>query len=366
MRPTATTPARKPNARPEERLWTRRTPLLRLPWPDAAVRVDLRATVVTVLLAALAAGVGAWSLTVGELALSPGEVLAAFTGDADSGTERVVLEWRLPRTVIALAAGAALGAAGAVFQSMTRNPLGSPDVIGFNAGAYTGTLIAALTVGNTRFGATTGALIGGLATGVLVYLLAFRGGVQGQRLIVVGVGVGALLTSLNGYLLINLRLEEAIAAATWGAGSFADVGWPEARPVLAATAVLLPAGVLLQRRMRLLELGDDAARALGVPVERTRLALLFLGVGLTAVVTAAAGPIAFVALAAPQLALRLARTGGVRLLPAAAMGALLLVTGDLLARTLTAPAQLPVGVVTVCLGGCYLVWLLSSRSRRTP
>ncbi|UED86203.1 FecCD family ABC transporter permease [Streptomyces profundus] len=347
-----------------ERIWPARTRLLRLPWPDAWARVDLRVAAVSALLALVALAVCLWSLTIGELAIAPSEVLAALAGDADEGVTRVVREWRLPRALIGLLGGAALGASGAIFQSLTRNPLGSPDIIGFNAGAYTGTLLAALLIGGSELGTTAGALLGGIGTGLLVYVLAFRHGVQGYRLIVVGVGVSALLTSLNSYLLVNLRREDAIAAATWGAGSFNDVGWSEVWPVLIAAALLLPAGLVLTGRMRLLELGDDAARALGVPVERTRLAMLLVGIGLTAVVTAVAGPIAFVALVAPQLAMRLTRAGGVRLLPAAAMGALLLTCGDLIARTVIAPSQLPVGVVTVCLGGAYLVWLLWSSSRR--
>ncbi|WP_062204239.1 iron chelate uptake ABC transporter family permease subunit [Streptomyces sp. NBRC 109706] len=349
---------------PTERIWPARTRLLRLPWPDARIRVDLRVAAVSAVLTLAALAVCLWSLTIGELSIAPGEVLAALTGDADSGITRVVREWRLPRALLGLLGGAALGVSGAIFQSLTRNPLGSPDIIGFNAGAYTGTLLTALLVGDSELGTTAGALLGGVCTGLLVYVLAFRHGVQGHRLIIVGIGVSALLTSVNSYLLVSLRLEEAIAAATWGAGSFHDVGWPEVWPVLIATALLLPAALLLTGRMRLLELGDDAARALGVPVERTRLAMLLVGVGLTAVVTAVAGPIAFVALVAPQLAIRLTRSGGIRPLPAAAMGALLLTCGDLIARTVVAPSQLPVGVVTVCLGGAYLVWLLWSGARR--
>jgi iron complex transport system permease protein len=206
-----------------------------------------------------------------------------------------------------------------------------------------------------------GAIAGGLLAATVVYLLAYRRGTHGYRLIIIGVGVQAMLASLNTYLLIRANIFDAQRAALWLAGSLNARSWTHAALAGIALAVLLPAAVGLGRQCRMLEMGDEAARALGVSVERGRLALIGTAVGLAAVATACAGPIAFVALAAPQLSRRLTGATGPGVLPAAAMGAVLLAGSDLIAQRALAPSQLPVGVVTSCLGGAYLIWLLGWR-----
>ncbi len=343
-------------------LWPARFRRLRVGALDAMV--DVRAFVVVTILVAVAVGLSVWATTLGDIGTGLMDVWSSLTGAADDNTRRVVMEWRMPRVVAALVAGAALGVSGAIFQSLTRNPLGSPDIIGFNTGAYTGALVGILIIGGSYVVTAAGALIGGILTAVAVYALAYSRGVQGYRLIVVGIGVSAMLSALNGYLIVRARLEEALTAAAWGAGSLADVTWTEVVPMVAVIAVLLPAAFLLGRSLRLLEMGDDAAVALGVRAERVRRLMVLVGIGLIASVTAVAGPIAFVALAAPQLARRVARTAGVTLPAAAAMGAVLLVVSDILARTVIPDHPLPVGVVTVCVGGAYLIWLLLTQSRK--
>lgn len=326
--------------------------------------VDLRAALWTVVVGLLALAVGFYSLTVGTAGLGLDEVLAAFAGTADAATTRIVLEWRASRIAFALLGGAALAIGGAVFQSITRNPLGSPDIVGFSTGAYTGALLVALFGAGGSLATSLGALGGGLLTGLAVYALAYRRGVTGSRVIVVGIGVSLFLGAFNTWVLTTMRLEQAISAASWGAGSLNDIGWVHVLPLAIGVLLALPVVFGLGADMRALELGDDAGRGLGVRAEAVRATLLLIGIALVALVTASAGPIAFVALAAPQLALRVTRTPGVRILPAAAFGSLLLVVSDLIARTVIAPAQLPVGVVTLCLGGAYLVWLLAGFGRK--
>jgi iron complex transport system permease protein len=337
-------------------------------WPGGTIsgRIDLRAVAVITVLVVLSLAVGVLALGTGDFPLSPARVLTAIFGEGSRIEELVVMQWRMPRVLLALVLGAALGVSGAIFQSVTHNPLGSPDVIGFNTGAYTGALVVLLVIGGNTgyYGTAIGALIGGITTALLVYLLAFKRGVQGFRLIIVGIAISAMLASVNTWLILRADLEEAMSAAVWGAGSLNGLGWAQARPVLIVLAVLIPFLVLAAYRMPMLDLGDDAARALGVRAEPTRLMLIVVGVTLTAVATAAAGPIAFVSLAAPQLARRLTRTAGVALLPAAAMGALLLIASDLIAQRAFSPTQLPVGVVTVSVGGVYLIWLLAREARR--
>lgn len=329
-----------------------------------SARFRLRHLVAVAVLLMLALVVGVVSLGTGEFPIAVGDVVKTLLGQGDRRMQLVVLDWRMPRVLLALALGGALGAAGAIFQSLTRNPLGSPDIIGFDAGAYTGALLVITTIG-TGYVAVAGASIaGGLATALAVYLIAYRRGFQGFRLIIVGIAVSAMLSSLNTWIILNTDLYVAMAAGAWGSGSLNTVGWGQAMPAL---ILLLPLGVaaaLLSGRMRILEMGDDAAIALGVRGNQVRLGLVALGVAFTAVATAAAGPIAFISLAAPQLARRLTRSAGVTLGASAAMGALLLVASDFAAQRMFAPLQLPVGVVTVAFGGVYLIWLLVREGRR--
>ena len=324
--------------------------------------VHRRELVVVGALVAVVVGVGGFALTQGEYRIPLDKLLAAFTGTGSESVLRIVLEWRLPRVVIAVVGGIALGLSGAIFQSITRNPLGSPDIIGFNSGAFTGALIVTLVVGGNYAATVSGALIGGLATALVVYLLAWSKGVQGFRLIVIGIAISAVLNAFNDYLQLRADLNAAIAAASWGMGSLADLGWQDVVPMTIAVAVLVPLLALMSRRLGMLAFGDDIASALGIPVERTRLLLLVIGVALTATVTAVAGPIIFVALAAPQLARRLTKSAGITLVPSAAMGAALLLVSDVVAQRIIAPAALPVGAVTVTLGGIYLIALLITQA----
>jgi iron complex transport system permease protein len=327
-------------------------------------RIDVRTVLVCAALLLLTAVVAVLAIGTGDYHVPPGQVLAAVFGDAPRITEIVVMQSRFPRVALAFLFGAALGVSGAIFQSLTRNPLGSPDIIGFSTGAYTGALVVILTLGGGYYRTGAGALVGGLVAAAVVYVLAYKRGVQGFRLIIVGIAVSAVLASVNTWLVVKADVSEAIAAAVWGAGTLNGLGWPQVVPVLVALAVVTPVAAALSTRLPVLEMGDDAARALGIRVEPTRLMLVILGVALTALVTAAAGPISFVALAAPQLARRLTGTSSVAMVPAACMGALLLIVSDVAAQRVFAPTQLPVGVVTVCVGGAYFVWLLAREGRK--
>lgn len=342
----------------------RPTRVLRLLDGRLTIRLDTRVIFLVSIMVALAILVTLIALSSGEYPVPVTDVFSALIGQAEARVHMVVVEWRLPRSVLALLLGAALGLSGAIFQSLTRNPLGSPDVIGFNSGAYTGALIVIIGFSGNYYQIAGGALLGGVVTALAVYLLAWRRGVEGFRLIIVGIGMSAMLSSLNTWLMLRADLEVAMAAAVWGAGSLNGLGLDKLWPTLLVLGIFIPAAFILGRPMKQLEMGDDAARALGVMVEPVRLTLLLLGVALTATATAVAGPIAFVALAAPQIARRVTGAAGVAMLPSAAMGALLLAVADLLAQRMFAPTQLPVGVVTVSIGGLYFVWLLVREARR--
>jgi iron complex transport system permease protein len=314
---------------------------------------------VSLIIVAVILVVGVLALGTGAIPVPPLDVVRTLLGNGSPRTDFVVLDLRLPRVLVAVAVGAALGLSGAVFQGLTRNPLGSPDIIGFTYGAATGGLLAILVLGGGTTAVSLGALAGGLVTALAVYLLAWHRGVRGLRLVLTGIGVSAILQAVNFYLIVNAGIADAARATVWLTGSLNNLGWPQVWPLLIALAVLTPALLAGAKRLEILQMGDDIARGLGVPVERTRVTLLILGTACCAAATAVAGPIAFVALAAPQLARALTRASGAGLLPAAWTGALLVLAADFAAQRLT--GTLPVGVATGALGGAYLAWLLRHR-----
>ncbi|MYR38151.1 iron chelate uptake ABC transporter family permease subunit [Streptomyces sp. SID4944] len=330
-----------------------------------SLKVTRRAVAVCAVLALALVALALWAFTLGSYPLSLGELAAVASGTAGTGVRTVVLEWRAPRIVVAVLFGAALAVGGAVFQALTRNPLGSPDVIGFTTGSYTGVVLTLLAGASSYAALAAGALAGGLLTALTVYLLAFRRGVRGFRLIIVGIAVGALLSSVNTWFSVKADVDTALRAAVWGAGSLSAIGWPAVLMASALLAAVALAAPVAQHRLRRLELGDETATTMGVPVERTKLLLVVLGVAATAAVTAAAGPIAFVALAAPQIARRLTGRGtSVDLAGSALVGALLLLGADIAAQHAVPGVVLPTGAVTVCVGGAYLLVLLVRESRR--
>lgn len=304
------------------------------------------------------------ALTRGALPLSAEQLWQVLCGGGAANVRLIVLEWRLPRVLMALLIGAALGVSGAIFQSLLRNPLGSPDILGFNTGAYSGVLVALVLFSQNMAAITGAALTGGLTTAALVYLLAWRNGVQTFRLIMVGISVRALLMALNSWLIISASLDAALSAGLWSAGSLNGISWAKTPPVIAVLLASLLLVALAARRMRLLAMGEDIACALGVPVERSRLWLMLAGVLLTAASTALAGPISFVALLAPQIARRLSGGEKGALTLAALCGALLLLAADYAAQHLFLPYQVPAGIITVSLGGLYLITLLVREARR--
>ncbi|MFI5895168.1 FecCD family ABC transporter permease [Actinoplanes sp. NPDC051513] len=329
-----------------------------------SLRLPFRSVLVGAGLALTSLAVSVVSLTSGDFPVPVSDVLKSLIGLGDTATDFIVLELRLPRVLITLLVGAAFGASGTIFQGLTRNPLGSPDFVGLTVGAATGALIVILLLGGDGFSVAVGAIAGCLATAVGIYLLAFRRGVQPFRLVLMGIGISALLEAANSYMIYRARLDEAIAAQVWLIGSTNGRGWTEVTLVGVAVVVLLPIVLYHGRHLDMLALGDETATLHGVPVERSRAVLALCGVALAAAGTAAAGPIAFVALAAGPLAGRLTRSPHAGILPGALMGAALLSVSDWLAQHAWPGGDIPVGNVTAALGGIYLTWLLVHERRR--
>lgn len=332
----------------------------------ASVVVRPRALVVTAALVLLALGVACVAVSVGDYVVPLPDVLRALAGQGEPGSVLVVRTLRLPRVLVGLLVGAAFGLAGALTSAVVRNPLATPDVVGVTAGASTAAVSVLLLGGAVPL--PLAALAGGVLVAGAVAALAWRDGVTGPRLVLVGIALSACATSLTSFLLVRAEITDAQRAVVWLTGSLNGRGWEHVRPVALAVLVLLPVGLVLGRRLSLLVLGDDLAVALGARVTATRLALVGVAVALAAVATASAGPVVFVALVAPQVALRLARTPGPPLAASAAAGALLVVASDLLARTglglVGRPGtELPVGAVTALVGAPLLLALLQRTVR---
>ncbi|MFE5678738.1 FecCD family ABC transporter permease [Streptomyces erythrochromogenes] len=323
-----------------------------------SLRIERRALAVGALLVLAAFVMAVLLIGTGDFDIAPWDVVQTLLGNGTPANDFIVNDLRLPRVLVALLVGAALGMAGAVFQSVTRNPLGSPDLLGFSYGSAVGALVVIILLKGSATEVAGGALLGGLLAGAAVYLLAYKRGIHGYRLVLVGIGASAVLVAVIQYLITKAQLVEASRAMVWLTGSLAGRDWAQVWPLLVTCAVLFPLVLGQSRALRMIEMGDDAAYAVGVRVERTRLLLMLAAILLTTAASAAAGPISFVALAAPQLARRLTRSPGANLLTAALMGSVVLLLSDWASQRAFGADQLPVGVVTGLVGGVYLLWLL--------
>lgn len=326
-------------------------------------RVSRRLTVTTALLA-VAVAACLTALSVGDLTVTPGQVLRTFLGGGDDVSRLVLLDFRLPRLAVGLVVGLAFGLAGALFQSVLQNPLASPDIIGVSQGASVGAVTVLLVLGISGPLVPLGALVGAVVVALLNLALAWRGGVSGYRFVLCGIALAFVAGSFLNYALTRSDSRAAQSALTWIAGSTTSASYADLWPVLGVVVLLVPAVAWLDRRLGLLEMGDQTAEALGVPATRTRLAAILCGVVLAAFATSAAGPVAFVALISGPVARRLAGDGRPALLQAGLVGMSLMALADLVAQRVVPGVQVPVGIVTGIVGGPYLVWLLATGSRR--
>ncbi|WP_052466573.1 FecCD family ABC transporter permease [Mobilicoccus massiliensis] len=316
----------------------------------------------TVALGALVLALVAVALMAGHTFYTPVEVARLVLGETVPGASFAVGELRLPRAALALLAGTCFGLAGVTFQTMLRNALASPDIIGISSGAGAAAVFGIVVLGLGPTQVSVLAVAAGLATALLVYVLAFKDGMAGTRLILIGIGLSAMLDSLVAYLLSKAAKWDLQTAMRWLTGSVNDATWDAVLPLAVAVAVGVPVLLSQAAHLRLLHLGDDAASALGVRVERTRVVAIVIAVGLIAFATAAAGPIAFVAFLSGPIAARLVRPGGSLMIPAALVGAALVLAADLVGQ-FAFDARYPVGVVTGALGAPYLVYLLVRTNR---
>jgi iron complex transport system permease protein len=326
-------------------------------------RVRPRVVVVGVLLAVAVVAAMTWTMTLGEIPVPFRDVVATSLGGGSGEHDFAVLTLRLPRTLAAAGVGVALGLSGALFQSLVRNPLVAPDIIGVMSGASLAAVVL-IVVYRTPSVVPVGALLGALGATALLYVLTWCGGITGGRLVLVGIAVHALLTALTTLVLVRFPVEQVSSAVVWVTGTLYGTDWQQVRWLAAGLLVLVPAGLALMPPLRVLELGTDVGAVLGARPQLTQAALLLVAASLAAVGVAVAGPVGFVALVVPHIARLLLGplTGGV-LVVAGLLGALLVLLSDMVAQHLFSPVSLPVGVVTAAVGAPYFLFLLLRTNR---
>jgi iron complex transport system permease protein len=318
---------------------------------------------VTLALAAAAFLVFCLSIGAGDFQIGLPRVIATILGRGERVDEFVIMDLRLPRALAGLVVGIALGVSGAITQSVARNPLASPDILGITGGASAVAVFLVTVSGGTTaaiagsVGLPAAALAGGLGTGLLVYFLAWRRGIDGFRLILIGISVSAAMQAITTWLLVTADITDVARAQAWLVGSLDGRTWDEVRPALWCTLVLIAVVAGAAFQFRPMHFGDEVAAGLGVRYTMVRAVMLLCAVLLAGAAVSAAGPVPFVAMVAPQVAMRLARYPTPPMAASGLVGALLLTGSDLVART-ALPIALPVGVVTAAIGGPFLVYLL--------
>lgn len=320
-------------------------------------RIDLKVLALAAVATLVLAGLALWALTLGSYAVPPGQVIAALRGHASAQVQFIVIDIRLPRLLSAILVGAALSMAGALVQSLVRNPLVSPDIIGINAGASAATVFWVIS-GFAASAITPVAFVGAICAALVVYLLSWRGHIATQRLVLVGIGVNAMLVALVQLLIVRGRINDVQRIYQWMAGSLYASTWSGVRLLSVAIVVLGPLGAASLSALRILQIGKSTARVVGVAVEPVRLAVLAVSCALSAVAVSTSGPIVFVALVVPHLARVLAGAinAGVFVL-CAVLGGILLLGADMVAQH-ALPVTLPAGVVIAALGAPYFLLLL--------
>ncbi|HEU4792535.1 MAG TPA: iron ABC transporter permease [Nitrolancea sp.] len=338
--------------------------VIRLRQPNLSLRLDLRAVVIVAILGLLTAGVMVINIGLGEYPISPPDVVRALLGIGDETQRFVVQTLRVPRTLVAFLVGGGLAISGTILQGLARNPLAAPEIVGITAGANLAAVIVVVFI--TSISITIlpfAAFAGALAVAAVIYVLAWKQGSTGSRLVLIGIGVGAIAHAVVTLALTEGDIYLVTKALTWMTGSVYGKTWEEFWLLLLWLAIFTPLAFLLSGQLNVLRLGDDVARGLGSRVEWERGLLLLTSVALTAGPVAVAGPIGypfgFVGLMAPHIAGRLTGSAHSGTLAVAAMaGGLILVLSDLVGRVLFAPVEIPCGAIAAAVGAPYLIYLL--------
>ncbi|UWR48138.1 FecCD family ABC transporter permease [Phaeobacter inhibens] len=325
-----------------------------------SVQISRRAVLTATLLLSVLLATAVLALTLGSYPLRLADMQEILTGGGTAIQQMILLNHRMPRILTALGAGAAFGLSGAMFQTMMRNPLASPDVIGFNAGASCGALVAMMLTGGMVL---PGAIAGALITAAVVTLLAWSRGLPPYRLILTGVGASLVLTAIGDLLISRMDAQTAADMAQWLIGTLNARSWSDVTLVWGGLLLLAPPVIWLQFPLTRMGMADDLTTGLGMALSPLRLAVTGTGILLAALAVSTAGPLPFVAFAAGPIARRLIPNGRPVLLAAAASGALITLLADTAARAVPM-IQLPAGVFTALIGAPVLIWLLLAQFRK--
>ncbi|WP_417671830.1 FecCD family ABC transporter permease [Roseibium sp.] len=327
------------------------------------LRVEPKLLVRGVLLGAVCLILAGAALNFGSYPVGVSDLAAALTGTLDRIDTLILLDVRLAHLAAALFAGLALGSAGAIFQALLRNPLATPDIIGFTAGASCGA-VAIITLTGATAWMLGGAIAGGMLAALATFALSIKDGLSIHRLVLVGIGVSFTLGAVTDFLLTRTDIMSAGDASKWLAGSIDARSWSElALPAGAITALLVLA-LWLQYPLNRMQLGDDLAIGLGIPVATIRILISIVGIALTALAVSIAGPLPFVAFIAGPIAKRIIGTSSAAIFSAGLVGAVLTIGSDLAARNALGFVQLPTGVFTALVGAPYFLALLFFQSKR--
>lgn len=305
------------------------------------------------------------SLLMGSTVLSPLEIWQAWQGTGTAASS-LVLEFRLPRVLLAVFAGMALGLAGCLLQSLCRNRLAGPEILGVNDGAAVAVLLGLVLSNSGMLGPWWLGPIGAFAACAILILLSYRqnDGSSGftENLLLIGLGIGCLLRALSDLALSQQSLQHATSLYNWSVGSLAGHGLNAVWPLAAVVVVGLGISLACHGQLRLLQFPPEIALSLGLRLRAYQALALLLALLLAGMAVGVCGPLAFVALGAPVIAARISPAGKLPLLAASVIGAILLLFADTLGRCLMANSELPVGVVCNLFGGPFLLILLLKKS----
>ncbi len=332
---------------------TRRPPSIRF-----GVRSDRRFWVVLVIGVVAVGAVVIGGMLLGSTPLLTGDILLWLQGDA-APRIAFALDERTPRVIAAVTAGAALALAGTLTQAVSRNPLADPSLLGITGGAGLGAVLVVTSATASNFGMLAAAVVGALLAFVLVYGLAWRGGLSADRFILIGIGVSYGATALTTFVLLRANPWDTPKIYTWLSGTTYGRIWEQVVPLAIVLLVVLPFAFLHRRDLDILAMDEDTPRLVGIRLERTRLLLLVAAAMLAALSVVAVGVVGFVGLVAPHAARALVGSRHTRVIPVAVLlGAVLVGVADAVGRTIIAPTQLPAGLLVALLGAPYFVWLL--------
>ncbi|CAH1220526.1 Ferric enterobactin transport system permease protein FepG [Paenibacillus auburnensis] len=318
---------------------------------------------VTGVLAVLTCALCAAMLLLGNTIYPVQEVLRALSGEQLKGVSFAVNTIRLPRMLAGLLAGFAFGVAGYTFQTMLRNPLANPNVIGITSGSSAAAVFCIVILHSKGAVVSVASVIAGLATVMLIYFLSRGKAFSIGRLILVGIGIQAMLDAVISYLLLLSAQQDVPAALRWLSGSLNGSQMKELPPLVFTVLICAPVVIVLGKQLSILELGEQAATSLGVNADKTRIALIVSSVIMIAIATAITGPIAFVSFLAGPIAKRLVGVGFSNVIPAGLVGVNLVLAADLIGQ-FAFEYRFPVGVITGLLGAPYLIFLLIRMNRK--